>query len=191
MSDLKLKTGLDEIAALFLYSASKAIIHAPVDKIDIPEWLFTLTDVEYQRCSVAHIAGGATRSPDGKRVSINVEMIGPALMVQHWTEDVAENEHSRLVSRSDMFAQQHGAKLQLVWDMVVKPLSVSSCEFTNSLFLYETDDLLAFVESSGGAAAQVRETLQRTIDAHNAEETPNFAESVEKKALSSRLTRFA
>ena len=60
MSDLKPKTGLDKNAPLFLRSASKAIICAPVDMIDIPEWLFTLTDEEYQQCSVAHIAGGAT-----------------------------------------------------------------------------------------------------------------------------------
>jgi len=189
MSDLKSKPGLDKNAPLFLRSASKAIIDAPVDTIDIPEWLFTLTDKEYQQCSVAHIAGGATWSPDGKRVSINVEMIGPVLLVQHWTEDVADKKHSRLVSWSDMFAQQQRAKLQLVWDMAVKPLSAISCEFTNSLSLFETDDLIAFVESSGGPAEQVRETLRSTIDAHNAEETPNFAKSVEKKALSSRLTR--
>jgi hypothetical protein len=188
MSDLKSKTGLDKNAPLFLRSASTAIIYAPVDMIDIPEWLFTLTDEEYQQCSVAHIAGGATWSPDDKRVSINVEMIGSVLLVQHWTEDAADKVHSRLVSRSDVFAPQR-AKLQLVWDMAVKPLSATSCEFTNSLFLYETDGLIAFVESSGGPAEQVRETLQRTIDAHNAEETPKFAKSVEKKALSSRLTR--
>jgi hypothetical protein len=156
--------------------------------IDIPEWLFTLTDEEYQQCSVAHIAGGVTWSPDGKRVSINVEMIGSVLLVQHWTEDAADKVHSRLVSRSDVFAPQR-AKMQLVWDMAVKPLSATSCEFTNSLFLFETDDLTAFVERSGGPAEQVREALQRTIDDHNAEETPNFAKSVEKKALSSRLTR--
>src|SRR4030088_985740 len=113
MSNLKSNTGLEKNAPLFLYSESKAVIHAPADKIDIPEWLFTLTDKEYQQCSIAHIAGGATRSPDGKRMSINVEMAGPALMVQHWTEETAEKQHSRLASLSDMFAQQERTRVQL------------------------------------------------------------------------------
>jgi len=63
MTNLKSETGVKENARLLLRSDSKAVIHAPVDKIDIPEWLFALTDEEYQQCAVAHIAGGATRTP--------------------------------------------------------------------------------------------------------------------------------
>src|SRR3979411_509844 len=117
MTDLKSNAGLDKNAQPLLRSDSKAVIHAPVNKIDIPEWLFTLTDEEYQQCSIAHIAGAATRSPDGKRMSINVEMPGPALMVQHWTEEIAEKRHGRLVSLSDMFAQQGRTRVLLTWDM--------------------------------------------------------------------------
>jgi hypothetical protein len=90
MTDLKSNRGRDKNAPLLLRSDSKAVIHAPVDKIDIPEWLFTLTDEEYQQCSIAHIAGATSRSPDSERMSINVEMAGPALMVQHWTEEIAD-----------------------------------------------------------------------------------------------------
>src|SRR4030081_3007101 len=106
MTDLKSNAGLNKNAPLLLRSDSKAVIHAPVDKIDIPEWLFTLTDEEYQQCSIAHIAGAATRSPDGKRMSINVEMAGPGLMIQHWIEETAEKQYCRLVLLSDMFARQ-------------------------------------------------------------------------------------
>jgi len=123
MSNLKPNTGLNENAPILVQSSSKAVIHAPVEKIDIPEWLFTLTDAEYQHCSSAHIAGGATRTPDGKRISINVEMAGPSLLVQHWTDEIAEKQNCRLVSLSDMFAQQERTKVQLTWDMTVKPLS--------------------------------------------------------------------
>jgi hypothetical protein len=184
MTNLKSETGVKENARLLLRSDSKAVIHAPVDKIDIPEWLFALTDEEYQQCAVAHIAGGATRTPNDKRVSINVEMVGPGLMVQHWTEDIAEKQHCRLVSLSDMFAQQERTKMQLTWDLSVKPLSENSCEFTDSISVFETDEYLAFVEKSGASPEQVKDTIQRAIDAHNAEETPNFAKSIERKALS-------
>src|SRR3977135_1743487 len=159
MTDLKSNAGLNKTAPPLLRSDSKAVIHAPVDKIDIPEWLFTLTDEEYQQCSIAHIAGATTRSPDGERMSINVEMAGPALMVQHWTEEIAEKQHGRLVSLSDMFAQQERTKVLLTWDMRGKPLSESSCEFTNSIFVFGTDEFLAFVEKSESPPEQVKDTV--------------------------------
>src|SRR6266404_5857169 len=120
MTNLISTANFNENARLLVRSSAKAVIHAPVDKIDIPEWLFALTDEEYQRCSVAHIAAGATRTPDSsKRIEINVEKVGPGLMVQHWTEDIAEKQHCRLVSLSDMFVQQERTKMQLTWDTSV------------------------------------------------------------------------
>jgi hypothetical protein len=185
MINLKSNTVVTKNAGLLVRSEANAVIHAPVDKIDIPEWLFALTDEEYQQCSVAHIAAGATRTPDGsKRIEINVEMVGPGLTVQHWTEDIAEKQHCRLVSLSDMFVQQERTKVQLSRELTVKPLSENSCEFTDSISLFETDDHLAFVEKSGASLEQVNDTIQRAIDAHNAEETPNFAKSIERRALS-------
>jgi len=54
----------------------------------------------------------------------------------------------------------------------------------DSISVFETDEYLAFVEKSGASPEQVKDTIQRAIDAHNAEETPNFAKSIERKALS-------
>ncbi len=173
MTNLKSKTGFNENARLIVRSSAKAIINAPIDKIDIPEWLFALTDEEYQRCSGAHIAAGATRTPDGsKRIEINVEKVGPGLMVQHWTEDIAEKQHCRLVSLSDMFVQQERTKMQLTWDT------------TDTISVFETDEYLAFVKKSGASPEQMRDETQRALDAHNAEETPNFAKSIERRVLS-------
>ena len=39
-------------------SSFTAIINAPIEKIDIPRWCFTLPEKEYQSCSPAHIAAG-------------------------------------------------------------------------------------------------------------------------------------
>jgi hypothetical protein len=38
------------------HSAAKTIIHAPVSPIDLTEWVFTLTDSEYQAYSKNHAA---------------------------------------------------------------------------------------------------------------------------------------
>jgi hypothetical protein len=50
--------------------------------------------------------------------------------------------------------------------------------------VFETDEYLAFVKKSGATPEQMRDETQRALDAHNAEETPNFAKSIESKALS-------
>ena len=49
-------------------SSFSAIINAPLDKVDIANWVFTLPDQEYQGCSPAHVAAGFTTAPDGKTV---------------------------------------------------------------------------------------------------------------------------
>ena len=41
-------------------------------------------DGEYQWCSPAHCASAATIAPDGRRMSINVEIVGSTMMVQHY-----------------------------------------------------------------------------------------------------------
>jgi hypothetical protein len=74
-------------------SSITAIINAPIEKIDIPKWCFTLAEHEYQGCSPAHIAAGFTTAPDGKRMSINVEVIGGSLMVQLYVETLGEKDH--------------------------------------------------------------------------------------------------
>jgi hypothetical protein len=67
-------------------SSFTAIINASIDKVDIPEWCFGLSEQEYQGCSPAHIAAGFTTAPDGKRMSINVEIIGGSMIVEHYIE---------------------------------------------------------------------------------------------------------
>jgi hypothetical protein len=38
-------------------------------------WCSTLPESEYQACSPAHCSAGATTAPDGRRMSINVEIL--------------------------------------------------------------------------------------------------------------------
>ena len=64
-------------------SAYNHIIHAPIEKVDIAGWLFTLPEAEYCRCCPPdHISCATTTTDDGKKMSINVEMIGKTLMIQ-------------------------------------------------------------------------------------------------------------
>ena len=60
-------------------SSFSATINAPIEEVDIPAWCFTLPEAEYQSCSPAHCSAGATTSPDGRRMSINVGILGGSL----------------------------------------------------------------------------------------------------------------
>ena len=85
-------------------SSFSHIIEAPIELIDIPAWLYSLPTEEYRRCSPQHIAAGATFADDGKRMSINVEMIGGSLLVQNYVEHVGERNHVKLVSITYVFS---------------------------------------------------------------------------------------
>jgi hypothetical protein len=54
-------------------STFTAIMQVHLEKVNIADWLLTLPDAEYQRCSHAHIAAGTSTTDDGRTMSINVE----------------------------------------------------------------------------------------------------------------------
>src|SRR5262245_17073315 len=103
---------------MLVESSFSAIINAPIEAVDIPSWCFTLPESEYQSCSPAHCSAGATTAPDGRRMSINVEIIGGSLMVQHYVEEFAEHSHLKLVSNSDVFTQTGRTKICVIWDLM-------------------------------------------------------------------------
>ena len=54
-------------------------------------------------------------------MSINVEIIGGSTMVQHYVEEVAEPDHLRLVSTSDLFTPTGRTTIGVIWDLSVTP----------------------------------------------------------------------
>jgi hypothetical protein len=73
-------------------SAYTAVINAPIEWVDIADWLLHLPDGEYQRCAPPdHIAAGYTTSDDGRPMSINVEQIGTGLVIQHYIGEVTRS----------------------------------------------------------------------------------------------------
>jgi hypothetical protein len=160
------------------------IINAPLESIDIADWLFNLPDAEYQRCSPAHIAAGHTTSDDGRPMSINVEKIGEAIMVQHFVAQVIEPHFCRLISTSDAITMKGRTKVHLLWELSVKKIDDNKCEYSNHIHATATDEFLKFIENNGITFEQARAARQQASDAHNREETPNFAKSIERRSLS-------
>lgn len=167
-------------------STVTATINAPIEKVDIADWLLRLPDKEYQRCSHAHIAAGSTTTDDGRPMSINVETIGDALMVQHYIAEVHEPHYCKMVSISDSITANGRTKVQVVWELSVKKIDDTSCEYSNHIHGSAIEESLAFFKAHGISLEQAAAARQKASDEHNREETPNFAKSLERKALAKK-----
>jgi hypothetical protein len=168
-------------------SSFTAKIEAPIEQVDIPAWCFTLPESEYQACSPAHCAAGATVAPDGRRMSINVETIGGSLMVQHYVEEIGLPDHLRLVSDSDVFTPAGPTKIRVIWDLRVTRIDDATCELTNTVHSKATPELLEFLGRQGIPFDVFRTTRTPMSVAHNKQETPLFAKSLEHHALRQAL----
>lgn len=164
-------------------SSFSAVINAPIERVDIPAWCFSLSEAEYQSCSPAHCSAGITTAPDGRRMSINVEVIGGSPMVQHYVEDISRPDHLRLVSNSDVFAPTGRITVGVVWDLSVTKIDDHSCEFTNTVHSSATPELTDFLAKQGIPWEVFRAARKPISEAHNKQETPLFAKSIERHAL--------
>ena len=163
-------------------SSVSASIPLPIEQIDIGAWLFHLPDAEYQRCSHSHLAAGTTTTDDGRPVSINVETIGDALVIQHYIAEVREPHYCRMVSLSDSISPAGRTRLQVSWELSVKSTGGHSCEFTNHIHSTAVDETITFFQQHEIPIEHAREARQKASHAHNQEETPNFAASIERHA---------
>jgi hypothetical protein len=165
-------------------STVTATINAPIEKVNIADWLLHLPDAEYQRCAHAHIAAGTTTTDDGRAMSINVETIGDALVIQHYVAEIREPQLCRMVSISDSISPAGRTRLQVIWELSAKKTEDHTCEFTNHIHSSAIDETLAFFDTHGIPFERARDARQQASHAHNLEETPNFAKSIERRALS-------
>ena len=168
---------------ILVQSSFSAPIEAPIEKVNIPAWCFTLSESDYQSCSPAHCSAGVTTSEDGRRMSINVEILGGSVMVQHYVEEISQPDHLRLVSDSDVFSPTGRIKVGVIWDLKVRKVDATRCEFTNTVQSTATPQLMDFLEKQG-IPFEVFQAARRPIsEAHNRQETPLFARSIERHAL--------
>ena len=164
-------------------SSFTAIINAPIETIDIPAWCFNLSETEYQGCSPAHVAAGFTTAPDGRRMSINVEIIGGSLMVQHYVETLGEKGHLILDSTSDVFTPTGRTTIHVNWELSAREIEPGRCEFTNRVRSFATDEFMTFIAKQGIPFELFRAQRQPASIAHNQGETPLCAASIERAAL--------
>lgn len=166
------------------HSQETATIHAPIEKVDVADWLLHLTDAEYQRCAPPdHMAAGSTTTDDGQPMSINVEVVGGTLVVQHYVAKVLGAHHCHMVSLSDVQTPAGWVKVQVIWDLRVAALDADTCQYTNLVITCPTRAFLDGLETAGQTFEHAAAGLQQAVSDHNRRETPLFAASIERKAL--------
>jgi hypothetical protein len=115
-------------------------------------------------------------------MSINVEQIGDGLVIQHYVGEILDKRHCKMVSRSDVYTPHGRTKINVVWDLSIKPIDDDHCEYTNSVIATTTPEFLTFIEKHGIALADAAAARQAASSDHNRRETPRFAKSIEREA---------
>ncbi|ACB95077.1 hypothetical protein [Beijerinckia indica] len=165
-------------------SAYSAEIDVPLEKIDIADWLFNLPEAEYQRCCPPdHIAAGATTTDDGRLMSINVEMIGTGLVIQHYVADEATPTYCRMNSISDVFTAAGRTQVNVIWELIAEAIDGGRTRYTNRVTSHPTDVFMSFLKEHGQTFEQAAAARQAASGDHNRRETPLFAASIARKAL--------
>jgi hypothetical protein len=147
----------------------------PLDRIDLSEWLFTLSDAEYQAAApTAHRAAG-TYVQDGVRGTVNVEAIGGHLIIQHYREVTASPTHVEMFSRRSRVYLFHlvPAHIQVRWTMSATERTAEVSEFHCTVELI-LSPLLRLLGSLSGLSPAIRK--------HTRIETKGFADDIVRKA---------
>ena len=176
-----MKVLLDKILSQSAYSHE---IDVPIEKIDIPDWLFNLPEAEYKRCCPPdHVSCGTTSTDDGTRMSINVEQIGTALVIQHYVAEEAKPTYCKMNSISDVYSKAGRTQVNVIWELIAEPLDGRRTRYTNRVTCHPTDAFMAFIAENGQTFEQAAAARQGAGGDHNHRETPLFAESIARKAL--------
>jgi hypothetical protein len=147
-------------------SSFSATINAPIEKVDIASWCFTLPEAEYQSCSPAYCSAGATTTPDRRRMSINVEITGwkPDGAALHRGDWPTESPETGFQLRC--FTPTGRTKIGVIWDLSVKKIDDKTCEFINTVHSSATPELMDFLGKQG---------------------IPLFAKSIERHVLKAKV----
>jgi hypothetical protein len=154
-----------------LRSVCEAPLDMPAKDLDLPQWLFQLSDNEYQKCSKGHLAAGASILADGTQTSVNVEAVGGHLMIQHYIPKISMADHLKLVSQSDCWIfHVWYVRLKITWELKLIPTSETTCLFQNVVVVEHNWLIMKVLMALGFGSMFLKK--------HNAEETPHFAQSL-------------
>jgi hypothetical protein len=93
------------------------------------------------------------------------------------------SDHLKIVSNSDIFTPTGCTKIGVIWDLSVKKIDDKTCEFTNMLHSSAMPELIDCLGKQRIPMKAFQAARKPVSAAHNREETPLFAKSIERHAL--------
>ena len=78
-------------------------------------------------------------------MSINVEMIGTGLVVQHYAYETAGKDHCHMVSISDVLTPTGWTTVQVIWDLKADPIDDKTSKYTNTVTSHPTAQFMDFI----------------------------------------------
>ena len=169
------RTNNQEYVKLF-QTVCEALINAPKEAFNLHDWVFTLSDKDYQTTARGHIGAGSSIHSDGTQTSVNVESVGGNLLVQHYVAEVKEPDYVKMVSFSDLWLMKlvH-VVVKVTWEMRLISVSDSECKFQNTVLVEHPNFIMKILSALALGGYFVRK--------HNEEETPLFAENLYKRTF--------
>jgi hypothetical protein len=160
-----------------------AAMDAPGERIDLPAWLRTLPDREFQRCAPPdHKAAGYTVTDDGRPMTVMVELIGADLFVQHYEYQTVSRNHCRLVSDSDVLTPVGWTTCRVIWELTADPVDDQTSRLTNALTSHPTAELMQFIAWRRQRSDAAATAAQAAFADHLERETPRYAQSIARHA---------
>jgi hypothetical protein len=104
-------------------------------------------------------------------------------VIEHYVAEVHESHHCRMVSLSDVQTPAGWTTAQVIWDLSVTATDAKTCRYTNLVITYATDAFLDDLQAAGQTFEQAAAGLQAAVSDHNRRETPLFAASIQRRAL--------
>jgi hypothetical protein len=156
-----------------LRATAHATVDVPAAHVDVENWLFGLSDEEYQACARGHRAAGTFTDALG-RGSINVESIGGNLIIQHYRAVRTSPSDVEMYSAASRVYLLHlvPVNASVRWLLAVTPTVASTSEFTCTVEVQLHPALRTM-----GRLMALRTFLKQHVD----EETANFAADITRK----------
>jgi len=121
-------------------------------------------------------------------MSINVETVGPSLLIQQYVAEAFEANVCQMVSVSDVFPFTGGrTQTVVIWTLAAEPVGAHRCRFVNSVTVKATEAFLDFIKKHDQTFEQAATARREATSDHNRRETPGYAASLERAAKVSCL----
>jgi hypothetical protein len=164
-------------------TSSQTLIKYPAQRINLGQWIATMTDRDYQACSRAHRAAGTFRE-GGTLGMVNVESVGGNLLVQHYRAEKLAADLVIMRSTNTRVYISHlvPATIEVIWTLEAKPSDAQSTLFSCSVETRMTP-LLSLLSTAT--------LLPIFLRRHTEEETLGFAADISRKVSQGLLDEAA